>query len=80
MLANLPIQQIGHLLATLILEIDTTSARLAKETPNAHVRAETIIYVPNELKAIRIVMDGALSSQERVLALKVQSASMGAWG
>jgi hypothetical protein len=80
MLANLPIQQIGHLLAMLILEIDTTSARLAKETPNAHVKAETIIYVPNELRAIRIAMVGVLSSQERVSALKVQSALMGAWG
>jgi hypothetical protein len=80
MLASLPIQQIDHLLAMLILEIDTTSARLAKETPNAHAKGETIIYAPNELKAIRIAMDGALSSQERVLALKVQSALMGAWG
>jgi hypothetical protein len=80
MLASLPIQQIDHLLAMLILEIDTTSARLAKETPNAHVKAETIIYGPNELKAIKIAMDGALSSQERVSAPKVQSASMGAWG
>jgi hypothetical protein len=79
MLVKLPIQQIGQPLAMLILEIDTTSARLAKEKPSAHVKAETIIYVPNELKAIRIVMDGALSSQERVLALKVRSVLMGAW-
>jgi hypothetical protein len=79
MQAKLSIPQTDQRFARQTLEIDTISgARLAKEKASGHGKAEATRYVQNERKS-RIAMGGALSSLEKVLALKVLSDSMVAW-
>ena len=61
-------------------EIDTIFvARLLKERPTVHEKAEITISVPNVTKGTKIAMVGALSNPERALELRGLSDSMGAW-
>jgi hypothetical protein len=72
-------QTLNSLSARLNQETDSISATNSVMVRVTERERETIRYGPSVQKVNKTAMDGVLSNLERVLVLRVLSASMAAW-